>query len=162
MAKTTKLIARLKLRARIRNKRKTTGYFAARIALIERISGLPGIETFESNDQGSPGRVEIYLRGDDSDRALKRKPAPKICSLDFNGITVSGLNRWDRYQVLANGWGKLTNDQICVYLPRDHTELEIVWSVVRQAYNRLCGASSSGSPEASTWNFPGFSRTSLQ
>jgi hypothetical protein len=164
MAQTTKTVSRLKLPARIRGKRGTSCDFSARIAFIDRIADLPGIETIERNDETVHGRVDIYLRGDASDRALKRRPAPKICSLDCNHITVSGLNRWDRYQVLANGWGKLTNDQVCVYLPRDHGELEIVWSIIRQAFDRLSGTPTlePESANISTRDFPRFSRTSRQ
>jgi hypothetical protein len=164
MTKTSKKAARLTLPARIRNKQKSSGDFAARMALIDRIADLPGIETVERNDEDIPGRVEIYFRRETSDRVLKRKPARQLCCLDCNCVTVSGLSRWDTYQVLRNGWGKLVNDQVCVYLPRDHEELEIVWSVIRQAYCRFTGPPNpeSGSVIVSTWDFPRFSRTSLQ
>ena len=163
MTETTKRAARLKLPARMRNKQKSSGDFAARMALIERIADLPGIETIERNNETIPGRVDVYLRREASDRVLKHEPAPRLCSLDCDGLTVSGLDRWDRYQVLANRWGKLMIDQVCVYLPRDQKELEIVWSIIRQAYDRLFDTSTSetGSGEISTWDFPKFSRTSL-
>jgi hypothetical protein len=153
MTKTSKKAARLTLPARIRNKQKSSGDFAARMALIDRIA-----------DEDIPGRVEIYFRRETSDRVLKRKPARQLCCLDCNCVTVSGLSRWDTYQVLRNGWGKLVNDQVCVYLPRDHEELEIVWSVIRQAYCRFTGPPNpeSGTVMVSTWDFPRFSRTSLQ
>lgn len=164
MEKTTRTAARFKLPARIRNKRNTSGDFSARMALVDRIADLPGIETVERNDQTVPQRVEIYLRREASDRVLKRKPARLLCSLDCNWVTVNGLSRWERYQVLANGWGKLVNDQVCVYLPRDHKELKIVWRVIRQAYDRLLGPliPEAGSLVVSTWDWPKFSRTSLQ
>jgi hypothetical protein len=134
------------------------------MALIERISDLPGIETVERSHETIPGRVEIYVRRDTSDRVSKRKPARQLCCLDCNCVTVSGLSRWERYQVMTNGWGKLINGQACVYLPRDHEDLEIVWSVIRQAYGRFTGRTTpeSGSAVVSTWDFPRFSRTSLQ
>ena len=164
MTKTSKKAARLTLPARIRNKQKSSGDFAARMALIDRIADLPGIETVERNDEDIPGRVEIYFRRETSDRVLKRKPARQLCCLDCNCVTVSGLSRWERYQVMTNGWGKLINGQACVYLPRDHEDLEIVWSVIRQAYGRFTGRTTpeSGSAVVSTWDFPRFSRTSLQ
>lgn len=153
----------MKLPARMRNKQKSSGDFAARMALIERIADLPGIETIERNDEAIPGRVDVYLRREASDRVLKHESAPRLCSLDCDGLTVSGLDRWDRYQVLANRWGKLMIDQVCVYLPRDQKELEIVWSIIRQAYDRLFDTSTSelGSGEISTWDLPKFSRTNL-
>lgn len=163
MAQTTKTVSRLKLPGRIRGNQKSSGDFSARMALIERIADLPGIETIERNDETIPRRVDIYLRRKASDRALKHESAPGLCSLDCDGLTVSGLDRWDRYQVLANGWGKLVDAQVRVYLPRDHKELEIVWRIFQQAYDRLLDTATSelGSGEISTWDFPKFSRTSL-
>ena len=164
MAKTTGNPARFKLPARIRNKRKTPGDFSARVALIDRIADLPGIETVERNDETTPCRVEIYLRREASDRVLKRKAAQMLCSLDCNGVFLNGLDRWERYQVLANGWGKLVDHEVCVYLPRDSHELEVVWGIFRRAYDRLFGplTSEAGSLVISTWDWPRFSRTSLQ
>jgi hypothetical protein len=164
MAQTTKKTARFTLPARIRSKRRSSGDFSARFALIDRIADPPGIETVECNDEASPRRVEIYLRRDSSDRVLRRKPPRMLCSLDCKGVFLSGLNRWERYQVLANGWGKLTDDHVCVYLPRDSKELEIVWSVFQRAYERFIGPAEpeAGSPVISTWDWPRFSRTKLQ
>lgn len=164
MAKTTQSAARFTLPARIRSKRKASGDVPVRMALIDRIADLPGIETVERNDDIIPRRVEIYLRGEASDRVLKRKAPRRLCGLDANGVTLSGLSPWERHQVLANGWGKLVDDQVCVYLPRDHSELEIVWSVIRRAYERLIGplTPESGSLVVSTWDWLRFSRTSLQ
>ncbi len=164
MTKTTGKPARFKLPARIRGKRDTSDDLEARMALIDRIADLPGIETVERNYDTFPGRVDIYLRPDTSSRLLAREPARLLCGLDRNGVSVSGLSRWERYQVLANGWGKLIDDQVCVYLPRDHKEVEIVWSVIRRAYERMFGPPTpeSGSVVISTWDLPRFSRTSLQ
>ena len=164
MAKATKRTERVKLTARLRNKRKTPGDFSARVALIDRIADLPGIETVERNEETSPRRVEIYLRHEASDLVLKRKAAQMLCSLDCDGVYLNGLDRWERHQVLANGWGKLVEHEVCVYLPRDSHELEIVWSVVQRAYDRLFGPSTpeAGSLVISTWDWPRFSRTSLQ
>ena len=164
MAKTTNTSARFNLPARIRNKRKTPGDFSARLTLIDRIADLPGIETVERNDETIPRRVEIYLRRETSDRALKRKAAPMLCSLDCNGVFLNGLDRWERYQVLAKGWGKLVDHEVCIFLPRDGHELEIVWGVVQRAYDRLFGplTPEAGSLVISTWDWPRFSRTSLQ
>ena len=164
MAKTAKTTERFKLPARLRNKRKTPGEFSARVALIDRIADLSGIETVERNDEITPRRVEIYLRREASDRVLRRKAAKMLCSLDCNGVFLNGLDRWERHQVLAKGWGKLVDHEVCVYLPRDSHELEIVWGVVQRAYDRLFGqlTPEAGSLVISTWDWPRFSRTSLQ
>ena len=164
MARTTNNAARFLLPARIRNKRKSSGDFSARMALIDRIAELPEIETVERNDEASPRRVDIYLRRDAADRVLKRKPPQLLCSLDSNGVFLSGLDRWEQYQVLAKGWGRLVDDRVFVYLPRDNKELEAVWNTFRTAYERLIGPAKpeSGSLVVSTWEYPRFSRTSLQ
>ena len=170
MAQTTrkparfKLPTRFKLPARIRIRRNKSGSLDARMALIDRIADLPGIETVERNEETIPRRVDIYLRRESADRVLRRKAARPLCSLDCTSVTVSGLDRWARYQVMANGWGKLIDDRVRVCLPRDEKELEIVWSVIRRAYDRLFGPST---PEAvalvvATRDRPKFSRTSLQ
>ena len=164
MAKTTGKPKRFKLPARLRNKRKTPGDFSARMALIDRVADLPGIETVARNVETTPRRVEVYLRRDASDRVLKRQAAQMLCSLDCNGVFLNGLDRWERYQVLAKGWGKLVDHEVCFHLPRDSKELEIVWSVVQRAYDRLMGPliPEAGSLVISTWDWPRFSRTSLQ
>ena len=164
MKDTVRMTTRFKLPARIRNKRNTAGDFEARIALADRIADLPGIETIERNNEAVPSRVDIYLRRESTDRGLKRKPPRLLCSLDRESVTVSGLDRWGRYQVLASGWGRLVDDLVCVDLPRDRKELEAVWSIVQRAYNRLYDSSAQepGSLVLSTWDWPKFSRTSLQ
>lgn len=164
MAKPTRKPARFKLPPRIRSERGTQDDFAARMALIDRIADLPGIETIERNDDNVPCRVEIYLRREASHRVLKRKPARQLCSLDCKGVTVNGLDRWARYQVLTNHWGTLVDDRVCVCLPRDRKELEVVWSVIRRAYDRLFEPmiTDSGSLVLATWDWPKASRTSLQ
>lgn len=164
MAKTTNRTGRFKLPARLRNKRKTAGDFSARVALIDRISDLPGIQTVERNDETTPRRVQIYLRHKVFDHEIGRKARQMLCSLDCIGVFLNGLDRWERYQVLANGWGKLVGHEVCVYLPRDGHELDIVWSVVQRAYERLMVPSTpeAGSLVISTWDWPRVSRTSLQ
>ena len=164
MAGTTTKGARFTLPTRMRNRRKTPGDFSARVALIDRIADLRGIETVERNDETTPRRVEIYLQRESSDRVLKKKPRQMLCGLDCNGVFVNGLDRWEKYQVLAKGWGKLVDHQVCVYLPRDKKELEIVWDVIQRAYDRFLGpaAPEAGSLVISTWDWPRHSRTSLQ
>jgi hypothetical protein len=125
---------------------------------------LPGIETIERNDDTIPSRVDVYLRHESNDRGLKRRPARLLCSFNRDCITVSGLDQWGRYQVLLCGWGKLVDDAVSVYLPRDRKELETVWIIVQSAHDRLFGTSEpeAGSLIISTWDWPRSSRTSLQ
>ena len=163
MARITRKPARFKLPARIRSRHAAPDNFTVRMALVDRIADLQGIETVERNDDTVPRRVEVYLQREASDRVLKRRAAQLLCSLDCNGVTVCGLSRWERYQVLANGWGKLNDDQVCIYLPRNSKELDIVWSVIQRAHDRLFGplTPEAGSLVISTWDWPRFSRTSL-
>lgn len=134
------------------------------MALVDRIADLRGIETIERSNDTAPSRVQIYLQREASDRVLRRKPAQLLCSLDRNGVVISGLDPWERYQVLASGWGTLVDDQVCVHSPRDSKELAIVWSLIQRAYDRLfCPLTpAAGSMVVSTWDWPRFSRTSLQ
>lgn len=164
MERSARKKTRLKLSARIRNKRNTAGNFEARVALADRIADLPGIETAERGNEAVPGRVDVYLRRDRTDQGLKRKPARLLCSLDRDNVIVAGLDRWEQYQVLSTGWGKLVDDTVYVYLPRDGKELETVWSIVERAYDRLFDSSAPehGSLIISTWDCPKYSRTSLQ
>ena len=164
MKKTARTTTRFKLPARIRNKRNIAGDFQARVALEDRIAALPGVETIERNDNAAPARVDIFLRRESTDRGLKRRPLRLLCSLGNDTVIVSGLDRWDRYQALSCGWGRLVDDLVCVYLPRDRNELETVWRIVLRAYDALFDSSAPepGSLIVSTWDWPRFSRTSLQ
>jgi len=158
------MTTRLRLPARIRNKRNTADDFEARIALADRIAELPGIEIIERRDEEVPCHIDIYLSHEGPNRALQGRPAHLLCSLDRESVTVSGLDQWNRYQVLSYGWGKLVDDRVRVFLPRDRRELETVWLIVQSAHNRLFDASvpDTGSLTISTWDWPKFSRTSLQ
>jgi hypothetical protein len=158
------MTTRLRLPARIRNKRNTAEDFEARVALADRIAELPGIEIIERRDEEVPCRIDIYLSHEDSNRRPLGKPAFLFCSFDRESVTVSGLDQWNRYQVLSYGWGKLVEDRVRVFLPRDRRELETVWLIVQSAHSRLFDASvpETGSQTISTWDWPKFSRTSLQ
>lgn len=164
MAKPVKTTPRFTLPARIRNKHRTAADFPARMALIDRIADLPGIETVECSDEIVPRRVDIFLRREAADRVLKRQPQRLLCSIDCEGLTLNGLDRWERHQVLATGWGRLVDKHVCVFLPRDKAELKVVWSVVERAHKRLSGpvAPEAGTLVISTWDWPRYSRTSLQ
>jgi hypothetical protein len=111
-----------------------------------------------------PCRLDIYLSHAGTNRGPQGQPALLLCSLDRESVTVSGLDQWNRYQVLSYGWGKLVDDRVRVFLPRDRRELEIVWLIVQSAHSRLFDASvpETGSMTLSTWDWPKFSRTSLQ
>ena len=164
MKNKARLTTRFKLPTRIRNKRNTADDLEARMALADRIADLPGIETIERADDSVPCRIDVYLRRECPDRALKRKPARLFCSPDRDSVMVRGLDRWGRHQVLSCGWGTLVDERVCVYLPRNRKELEAVWSIVHRAYISFFDLSEPepGSIVLSTWDWPKYSRTSLQ
>ena len=164
MATTVHKPARFELTQRIRTENEFSRHLETRLALIDRIAGLPGIETVECRDDAVPCRVDVYLKRDSSMSLRERRPAPLFCSLGRDGIAVCGLDRWARHQVVSRGWGKLHVDEVLVFLPRNRRELDTVWKVVRRAYDNLFDPSAEvpGAHIVSTWDFPKFSRTTLQ
>ncbi len=164
MEKTARLSSRFKLPTRIRNKRNTARHFEARMALADRIAGLPGIETVERTDDMVPSRIDVYLRREGSARMFKSRQARLFCSLNCDSVIVSGLDRWGQHQVLSCGWGTLIDELVCIHLPRDHKELDSVWNIVHRAYKNFFDSSGPepGSIVLSTWDWPKYSRTSLQ
>lgn len=146
---------------RIRGKVASKGDFAARIALIDRIAELDGIEAIESNDEAVPRNVDVYLRTDNTDRILRRRPAQLFISINSKGISLHGLSRWEQHQVLAHGWGSRVDDLVCLQMPRTEGELEVIWSIVHRAYKRLYVPVRlrNASPVMSTWGYPQFSRS---
>ena len=113
------MTTRLRLPARIRNKRNTADDFEARIALADRIAELPGIEIIERRDEEVPCRIEIYLGHEYTNRATQGQPPFLLCSLDRESVTVGGLDKWYRYQVLSYGWGLLVDVRVRVFLTLD-------------------------------------------
>ena len=49
-------------------------------------------------------------------------------------------------------------------LPRNTRELDVAWKILPRAYTNLCGPSAevAGAQIVSTWDYPMFSRTTLQ
>ena len=163
MASTTQYVKRFGLPARIRTGKAYTNEFAAKMALIDRIADLHGIETVEYNSDAVPSQVDVYLALHPAGRARKSLSPPLLCSLNSKGLMVNGLDDWARHQVVSNGWGKLTFDLALVFLPRDDNELEVCWSIVQRAYDNLFvpSAEEPGTQILSTWDWPKFSRTNL-
>lgn len=147
---------RFKLPTRIRSRKNDAGGIPLRLALIDRIADLSGIETVERRDDTLPRQVDVYLRHDSTDRGRKPRPAPLLCSLNRNGVLVGGLDPWAKHQVVSHGWGKLTLNQVLIFLPRNNTELDVVWKIFRRAYDNLIVplAKEPGSQLVSTWDWP--------
>lgn len=163
MATTFQKPTPFKLRARIRNRKSLSNDLQMRMALIDRIADLRGIETVERRDDTAPCQVDVYLKRDAADRVRKTQSPPLLCSLNCKGVFVSGLDRWEQHQVVSRGWGKLIFDQALVFLPRDNKELEVVWKIIQRAYGNLfvSPAEESGTHIVSTWDWPKCSRPSL-
>ena len=164
MRSTTSEPKRFILPDRYRGKVASTGNLAARLALIDRIADLPGIDAVERNDELLPRRVDVFLRTDLADQVLKRRPGTFFLGIGPQGLTLQGLSRWERHQVLAHGWGELVDDQVRVFSPRNNEELDVIWKIVRRAYDRLYKPATlrNASPVMTTWQLPRVSRTYLQ
>jgi len=155
--------ARFQLPARIRSKKCRSDEFQLRMDLIDRIADLRGIETVECRDDTVPRQVDVFLNRDAADRVRKFQSPPLLCSLNCDGVMVSGLDRWARHQVVSRGWGKLMADQVLIFLPRDNMELDVVWKIFQRAYDNLFVSytSEQGTQILSTWDWPKFLRTTL-
>ena len=155
---------RFTLPTRIRSRQRSATEMQVRLDLIDRIADLQGISVAERNDAAGPCQVDVHLGTRRSLRPLTGSESSLLCSLNRDGITVCGLDRWARYQVLARGWGALNEASVLVYLPRNRKELEAVWKIVKRAYDIRISqpAGEVGTQVISTWDWPEFSRTSLQ
>jgi hypothetical protein len=151
------------LPSRIRAKKASADEFVCRLALAERIAGLPGIETVEELTDTLPCRVNVYLQAP-SNSNRRQHDAQLLCTIGRDGIEVYGLRESDRHQVLRGGWGRLERDHVLIFMPRDHEELDVCWAVLQCAHQCLLSISAMGPlvRKALSWELPRFSRTALQ
>lgn len=147
---------RLRLPTRIRGKKEEDARAERHLTLAERIAGLPGIELVRQDAESLPTDVTAYVL--DSASAETRL----LCMLQAHGITVHGLDDWDRHQVVSRGWGKLARDCVLLFIPRDDDEVEVCWDILKRAGNRLCHSSAVRTRRVSAWGLPSYSRTTLQ
>lgn len=134
-----------------------------RLALADRISALPGIRTVENGSGTLPCGVTVYLTR--QGRALRKQLPPRIlCEISKDGVSIYGLCNRDRHQVLSRGWGKLEQDRVRMFLPRDDAEMEVCWRILQRAYCSILDLSArSPSMRYPTFGeLPRFSRTTLQ
>jgi hypothetical protein len=164
MSDTAYAPARFKLPTRIRSRQRPAVELESRVNLIDRIADLQGIQVAMRKDDAIPCRVDVHLAPCNESRVTRIGEAALLCSVSRDGITVHGLDRWARYQVLARRWGGLNKDSVLVYLPRDDKELETVWQIIRRAYDNRQSVPEAdiGAQVVSTRDVPIFSRTSLQ
>lgn len=156
--------AQFELPPRIRTRKKSSREQEMRMALADRIADLTGIEILKRRDESIPGQIDVYVRQDSTARSLTNHDAKLFCSLNSKGIMIRGLDRWAKHQVISRGWGKLIPGDVLVFLPRDDKELHIIWKVLQRAYDNIYdpAAKTSGTNIVSTWDWPQFSRTTLQ
>ena len=156
-------LVRFALPTRIRSRKAADG-LASRLALADRISGLPGIETAEDPFATLPRGVDVYLRAPSA--SLRRQHPPVLlCRIFPDGIVVYGLSDSERYQVMVRGWCRLDGDCIHLYPPRDDQELEVCWDILQRAFRALLDASATSAPvrtRVRPRDLPSFSRTTLQ
>jgi hypothetical protein len=151
------------LPARIRARKAHDDSFSCRLALADRIADLAGIQAVEDGDDVLPSRVTVYLRAPSASQR-REHTALLLCRIGRDEIEIHGLDLGDRYRVLRAGWGRLRQDHVLMYPPRDQAELEVCWSVIQRAHRFLTEASAR-SPLArkpASVELPKFSRTALQ
>lgn len=163
MAPIFKKTTPFKLRARARNRKCQSNDIHFRMELIDRIAALRGVETIDHRVDTVPRQIDVYLKHDGADGARRTQSPPMLCSLNSNGLMVSGLDRWARHHVASRGWGRPIFDQMLIFLPRDNKELDVVWKILRRAYDNLyvSSAREPGSQIVSTWDSPKSLRTTL-
>ena len=151
------------LPARIRAGKVSADGFSCRLVLADRIADLPGIDVVEESGDTLPRRVRVYLRAR-STSLRKQQQALPFCTRSRDRITIHGLSEWDRHQVLRGGWGKLRQDHVSLFLPRNTEELEVCWDVLQRAFSNLSTALAKAPlvRQASWLDLPRFSRTTLQ
>jgi hypothetical protein len=88
-----------------------------------------------------------------------------ICCVSNDTVSVFGLDLAIRHQVLSRGWGKLSRNEVLLFLPRDEEELEICWEILSYAHRAAADADDrspvAGAP-AWSGDLPRFLRTTLQ
>lgn len=156
--------AQFELPPRIRTGKKSSREQEMRMALADRIADLTGIEILKRRDESIPGQIDVYVRQDSTARSLANHDAKLFCSLNSKGIMIRGLDRWAKHQLISRGWGKLIPGDMLIFLPRDGEELDVIWKVLQRAYDNIYdpAAKTSGTHIVSTWDWPQFSRTTLQ
>ncbi len=157
------LPARLHLPARIRSKRSVADELAFRLALAERLGGLPSIEAGVAPDGSMPQTFRFRI-ATPSRESISSDAGTLICQLSQDGFAVYGLSDSDRHQVLRTGWGRLQHDHVVLHAPRDEEELDICWHIIEQAVQTLAVTPSDfrGLRSTAPWDLPRFSRTPLQ
>jgi hypothetical protein len=134
-----------------------------RLGLAERIAELPDIITLDCGTDTLPREVEVYVQHDAGRPQRKRRPPSMFCRITQAGLLLSGLDDWQRNEVLLRRWGRLTREGVFVYMPRDESELNICWTILEQALAQLrARALMSGGASGRSRELPSFSRTNLQ
>ena len=163
MATPAHQLSRFQLPARIRASKPGSEMLKQRLPVVDRIAELPGIEVVEYDGDTLPRQTNVYLHGVCARRSIRNPRSLLLCDVGVGGIAVCGLDNWAKHQVVMRGWGRLVNDRVLLHLPRDDNEIEICWSILRQAYSSLFDPSAcSPANKRSTWDMPKYSRTTLQ
>lgn len=156
--------ARFELPQRVLSGKKDPVKLDTKIQLIDRMASLPGIDGIVRRDDVIPSAVDLYLKREFLRSSSDNPETALFCRLSYDGIEISGLDRWAKHKVICRGWGRLTCGEVLVYLPRTHRELETAWKIIQRAYDNLFDPSASavGTNIVPTWEWPRFSRTTLQ
>lgn len=164
MATPAHQLPRFQLPARIRAHKTGSEELPAWQALVDRVTNLPGTETTERDNDTLTRQIVVYLHGAPARRTIRNPRPVLLCNLSDDGIAIYGLDNWAKHQVVMRGWGKLINDRVQLFLPRDDDELEICWRILRTAHDSLFDPATSipATGNRSGWDMPQFSRTTLQ
>lgn len=132
--------------------------------LADTISSLPGVVIVDRRGDTLPCQASAYLHEHPDRRTLGNPRSVLLCRIDIDGITINGLNNWEKHQVVMRGWGKLRGGRVLLHLPRDDGEFETCCSIIQQAYEALAdpSANTGRRSNASAWEMPKYSRTTLQ
>ncbi len=135
-----------------------------RLALVDRIADLPGIEAVEHSINQLPRQIDIYVHNTIHEQPMRKRRRDLLCSLSAVGIVVPGLDRWTRHQVVLRHWGCPLRDHVMLYMPRDDDELDVCWNIIRQAYDAFFATATKAHGRYSLMarDLPKFSRTTLQ
>lgn len=162
MATPAREISRFILPVRARTRQAAENHISARLGLADRIADLPDIETRDHDLNGGSRLVDVFVR-QPTKSIRKQRPPALLCRIGHDGVVAFGLSNADRHQVLSRGWGKLHQDGVLLFLPRDDDELETTWSILLRAYRSLTDTSAAAFPMRAAWfdDLPSFSRTNL-
>lgn len=129
--------------------------------LANRLAGLPGVRIDEYADEAGKPTVDARIRNEVT-RLGEQPPENLVCRFHDDSIVVFGLGTWEKHQVLSGGWGHLRARHVHLHVPRNVSELEVCWSILRQAYDSFSHSPATSRLHRGTVpSWPRYSRTNI-